>query len=111
MLEPINDPQESDESFKAFLESEGYIGARKLEDGEWVALMPLAFTLSVCCGIEWHTSFKYRWCFKEAHEALFFLENIKEFDDIPVRRTSLKGHRYLTSPLYMEKDERGLNKW
>lgn len=111
MLNSINEQQSSkDADLLAFLEQEGFINAKKL-DGEWVAIMPLAFTVSVCCGIEQYTAYKYRWCFEDPQEAFYFLDNMKNFDDIPEKRTSLKGHRYIDKPLYMEKDAMGFNKW
>lgn len=101
----------ADRDMLAFLSEEGFINPKKLDDGEWVAIMKLAFTVSVCCGIGRFTAFKYRWCFKDPQEAFYFLENIKDFDEVPTRRASLKGHRYIGSPLYTEKDERGFDKW
>lgn len=101
----------TDKAFLDFLVSEGYINPKKLQDGEWVAIMPLAFTTSVCCGIEEITPYKYRWCFKDPAEAYHFLDNIKDFDEVPEKRESLKGHRYLRAPLYVEKDARGYDKW
>lgn len=100
-----------DKDMMAFLSKEGFINPKKLDDGEWVAIMQLAFTVSVCCGIERLTAYKYRWCFKDPQEAFYFLENIKDFDEVPTRRASLKGHRYMDNPLYIEKDSRGFNKW
>lgn len=84
---------------------------RKLPDGEWIMLYRLAFTWSVCCGVGMHSMFKYRWCFEDKAEAEHFFNTCQNYDDIPVKRNSLKGHRYLDKPLYMEYDELGYEKW
>ena len=81
-----------DPKFKNFLLDQGYLNPRRLEDGEWVAMMPLMFTMSVCCGIGETQPFKYRWCFQDYEEAEAFLEDLVDFDDIPVKRDSLVGH-------------------
>lgn len=104
-------PNMSDEEVADFLSSQGCQDFRKLPDGEWIALMPLAFTLSICCAPDECSAFKYRWCFEDPAEAHYFFENCQEFDEIPVRRTSLKGHRYLDKPLYVEYDQFGHAKW
>lgn len=85
--------------------------ARKLPDGEWIILHQLTFTLSVCCGITKDTMFKYRWCFKDRAEAIEFFNTCENYDDIPAKRTSLVGHRYLTKPRLVEYDDLGYRKW
>lgn len=101
----------ADDKFELFLKGEGYINPRKLEDGEWVAIVNLAYSTSVCCGMDFTTAFKYRWCFSDPKEAHYFLENITEFDEIPTKKTSLVGHRYFGQPLYTEVDQLGFKKW
>lgn len=77
----------------------GYTEVRQLEEGDWVGILPLIFTTSVCCGIDLYSPFKYRWCFEDKKEAMLFYNSMVEFDEIPVHRTSLKGHRFTTKPL------------
>lgn len=84
---------------------------RKLADGEWIMLYPLMFTLSVCCGVGKINQFKYRWCFENPEEAIYFFNTCENFDDIPTKRESLKGHRYLKTPRLVEYDELGYPKW
>lgn len=43
-----------------FLEENGFICYRKLPDGEWIGMLRLVFTMSVCCGITKLECFKYR---------------------------------------------------
>lgn len=100
-----------DPEFKNFLLDQGFLSPRRLEDGEWVAMLPLMFTMSVCCGIGEHHTYRYRWCFGDREEAELFLAELVDFDDIPTKKDSLKGHRYLTTPRYMETDQLGINKW
>lgn len=84
---------------------------RKLPDGEWILLHRLAYTWSVCCGVEKSTMFKYRWCFADYAEAKLFFDTCQNYDDIPEVKSSLRGHRYSERPLYMEYDEHGYKKW
>lgn len=101
----------SDDQIEDFLKSQSFVVAKKLDSGDWIGIIRLAFTYAVCCGIEKDIAFKYRWCFEGVDEAIHFFENCKEFDEIPKKRNSLKGHRYINSPLLMMFDERGFPKW
>lgn len=96
---------------RAFMEENYYLFPRQLEGGEWVGLVRLAYTWSVCCDIRPATPFIYRWCFEDRDEAIYFLESMVDFDEVPEHKTSLRGHRYRTEPLYREKDEMGFEKW
>ncbi|MBO6224537.1 MAG: hypothetical protein J6N72_03650 [Psychrobacter sp.] len=98
--------------FKEFLEKQGYIEVKQLSaDKEWVAMLRLGFSVSVCCGIDTVTPFKYRWCFANQEAATEFYENMKEFDDIPKNQNMLVGHRQNGfKPLLILQDERGNNK-
>lgn len=95
----------------AFLEKNHVRTPRQLVDGTWCGIVELLFTTSVCMDITPDSAFKYRWCFEDRAEAEYLLATAQDFDEVPVRRTSLKGHRYKTAPLYTEKDELGIDKW
>lgn len=102
----------NEDDFKAFLAKEGYTVFKKLPDGEWVAIMPLAFSTSVCCGIDYISPFKYRWCFKKPSDAVDFYNELKEFDEIPDNQEGLVGHRYgALGPRLILKDAYGNNRW
>lgn len=101
----------TDVEVENFLKYNQFIKFRKLQDGEWIGMLQLAFTMSVCCGITLHDCFKYRWCFENPDEALEFFNACQNYDDIPAKRESLKGHRYLTKPRIVEYDEYGFEKW
>lgn len=102
----------SDEEVIEFLLSQNYINPRKLADGSWVALYRLAYTLSVCTDITPMSPYAYRWCFSDPEEAKYFLDTITEFDEIPVRRESLKGHRFHHEYGRMVKyDQLGFKQW
>lgn len=103
----------TDDEVSQWLIGQGYHpnSFRKLDDGEWILLHQLAYTLSVCCGVGKSIVFKYRWCFKDPSEAIEFFKTCENFDDIPKKRDSLKGHRYLDKPLLVEHDELGYPKW
>lgn len=100
-----------DEAFREFLASQGFTHVKQLEGGEYVGLLKLVTTMSVCCDITWDRTFSYRWCFKDPAEASFFLLNITEYDEVPSLRNSLVGHRYIDKPRLMLHDERGFPRW
>ena len=63
-------------------------------------------------GVSPHTAFRYRWCFADQDEAIYHLETAAEYYEVPVRKASLKGHRYpYDQPLYKEQDDYGFEKW
>ena len=103
--------QSTDEEIITWLEGQHYISPRKLDDGSWVAISRLAYTWSVCVDMDEVTAYRYRWCFKDMFEALHFLATIKEFDELPVKRDSLVGHRYSGNPLLVEHWPDGHAKW
>lgn len=84
---------------------------RQLETGEWIGLYRLTFTLSVCMDVTPYSSYAYRWCFEDHNEAAIFFAQAVEYDEVPTQRNSLKGHRYRTAPLLIEKNELGFDKW
>lgn len=88
-----------------------FMKVRQLADGSWIGVMRLMFTYSVCMDIDEVTPFRYRWCFQDKAEADYFFETAVDFDEVPTRRVSLKGHRYRGEPLLREKDEHGFDKW
>lgn len=101
-----------DDSFVEFLTDQGYISPKQLQDGEWVAICPLAFSTSVCSGIDVVTAFKYRWCFAKEEDARAFFDSMVDFDDIPTNLEGLVGHRYTNdTPLVVMKDRYGNNRW
>lgn len=109
-------PGMTDTEVESFLLSPacGFIKVRKLEEGEWIGLLRLAFTLSVCCGVGSITCFKYRWCFEDPAEAEHMFATLESYDDPPQEdhRHSLRGHRYWgRKPLLKMKDENGIDRW
>lgn len=107
----MNSELPSDKEMREFLSSQGYERFRKLPDGEWILIVPLFYSLSVCCGCDKSTMFKYRWCFGDPAEALAFFESCENYDDIPNQKDSLVGHRYDNQPLLMLYDQYGLPRW
>lgn len=110
-LNNIEFPNMTDAEVCQFLSENKFIKMRKLEDGEWIGMIRLAFTWAVCCGISKCSTHKYRWCFEDKNEAILFFYQCKDYDDIPEQRNSLKGHRYHDKPLIMEYDEKSYPKW
>lgn len=103
----------TDEQIKKFLNEQNFLCVRKLPDGEWIGILKLAYTFSVCMGIEDITPFKYRWCFQNPEHAKEFYDNAVEYDEIPNAelQKSLKGHRHQSAPLIILYDEHGFPKW
>lgn len=101
------------EQVEDFLRSNEFVVFRQLETGEWIGILKLAFTWSVCMDIGEVRAFTYRWCFEDANEAFLFYTTAVDFDEVPESRVSLKGHRWISSkgPLTNENDERGFPKW
>lgn len=101
-----------DEKVTTFLNENNYTHHRKLEDGSWVAIQRLMFTWSVCCDITPTSPYAYRWCFQDLEEAEYFITTIKEFDEVPVRKESLRGHRFHDGQArYVKFDELGFKMW
>lgn len=103
----------TDDEVSQWLQNQGYDPShfRKLDDGEWILLHQLMYTLSVCCGVGKVGMYKYRWCFENPAEAIEFFHACKNYDDIPEKRESLRGHRYLDKPRIVEYDESGYPRW
>ncbi|HGH5398728.1 TPA: hypothetical protein ACJI3N_005332 [Raoultella planticola] len=103
--------EKTDREIESILLDHGFKIVRKIQDGSWIGILPLAFTTSVCMDIDEFTPFRYRWCFADPAEATYLFDTATEFDEVPVKRDSLKGHRYRSKPLLREKDELGFYKW
>lgn len=103
----------TDEEIEAFLLAQHFICVRKLDDGEWIGLHRLAYTMSVCMGIEDISPFKYRWCFSDTDVAKDFYDNAVEYDEIPneQQQAFLKGHRHTSTPRIVLYDELGYPRW
>ncbi len=101
----------SESDIKAWIEANHYIMPRILDDGSWVAISKLAYTWAVCVDMDAVTAYRYRWCFADFSEALYFLNTMTDFDEVPTRRESLKGHRYSGEPLLVEHWPNGEPRW
>ena len=99
------------EKVETFMKKNMFITARQLPDGTWSGLYLLAYTLSVCCDITEHSPYGYRWCFEDPAEAREFLATMTTFDQVPEKRTSLRGHRYNRASRLLSTDHLGLRKW
>lgn len=103
----------TDTEIESFLHAQGFTACRKLDDGDWVGILKLATTWSVCNGINALAPFMYRWCFRDIDEAINFYNIVEEVDDVPEEgnRKSLVGHRWATKALLHMNDEKGFPKW
>lgn len=70
---------------------------RKLEDGTWSGLMPLAFTTSICIGFNDWSPFETRYCFGDNQRlprhitALYWLSRLKTKNSLPVGNCAYRG--------------------
>ncbi len=72
------------DEFTAWLvDSQGFIGAKRLPDGGYVALQRLLFTLAICVGVTPHVSYTRRYCFADATICLHEYERIESLDAEP----------------------------
>lgn len=105
----------TDEQVLEFFDSNGLEStmSKKLKEGDWVCILPLAFSTSVCVGVTQTECFTYRWCFNDVQTAIDFFLEIQELDEIPTdkQKEHLVGHRYVRKPLYMAYDAYGFQKW
>lgn len=103
----------TDEEVEAFLKEQQFIQVRKMEDGEWIGILALAYSLSVCTGITYLSAFQYRWCFDNKMSALEFYTEAKTLKDIPNEdlQHDLVGHRHTSAPLLVLYDKNGFPRW
>lgn len=78
-------PSEQQDSFTEQLLAEdgGFVLAKKLEDGTYVGVTRLMFTLALCIGITPTTMYVKRFCFNDAAACMEEYANIKTKDDEP----------------------------
>lgn len=103
--------ERTDEEMYQFLKANMFTHVRKIEDGTFVGIIRLMFTHAVCTDITFDSPYAYRWCFESLTEAEHFIDTIKEFDEVPKVRTSLKGHRYTDQPRIVLFCENGFPRW
>lgn len=88
-----------------------YFNIRRLEDGSFVATISLDFETVVYTDISSMGIFAYSWIFNEYSEAIEFGNGIKTFDEVPIKRNSLVGHRYEKMGRFARTDNFGFVKW
>lgn len=97
----------------AFLQDNHMTHIKVLDDGSYCGIYPLAFTWAVCTDVGPNTAYTYRWCFKDPNEAIAFITELKEFDEVPdfTRYKSIRGHRYSDAARAVKNDEHGWRMW
>lgn len=72
------------DSFTDWLvEEQDFLLARRLDDGTYVGLMPLAFTKAICIGITRTEPFARRYCYDDLRTALDEYHRLVTGDDLP----------------------------
>lgn len=67
---------------EAFFKKMGYTTSRQLEDGTWVALVPLMFTTGICINLD-RTGYERRYCFEDKDLCIREYEKLKTVNDVP----------------------------
>lgn len=80
----MNPPDQQDDFTRKLHQWEyGFVGAKRLEDGTYVGLRRLAFTLAICIGVTETDTFKRRYCFSDITLCIDEYVKITTGDDIP----------------------------
>lgn len=61
----------------------GYLGAKKLEDGTYVGVQRLLYTLAICVGVSEIKPYERRYCYDNAAEALWNYQSMCHRDFEP----------------------------
>lgn len=72
-----------DEFTRRMVESGLFVFCRKLEDGTYIGLCRLAFTIALCIGITESAMFTRRYCYDNAGDALFEYDTMTRGDYLP----------------------------
>lgn len=73
-------PKDCQDAFTEKLRTEyGYLGAKRLEDGSYVAANRLMFTVAIYVGVD-PLSFKRRYCFEDFSEFLANYEGLRSIN-------------------------------
>lgn len=60
-----------------------YLCWRQLEDGTYVAVMRLMFTVALCIGVGAYTAYRRRYCYEDLGTALAEYQTLQTGDDEP----------------------------
>lgn len=82
------------EEIASYLADCNILHPRQLPDGNWIGLLKLMYTLSVCVGVTPVDVFAYRWCFEDVQEAVAFYREAEHLKSVPTSTESLVGHRH-----------------
>lgn len=77
-LELLNPPDRQDEFTERMRDVHGYIGAKRADDGTYIGILPLMFTMSICVGVTEISPFKKRYCYEDITECM---SNYDSLDD------------------------------
>lgn len=72
----------TDDEFRALLERNGYQLVRKLEDGTWIGLTPLLFTVGLCIGLG-PIGWERRYCYDDVFLAMEEMGKLEHGAQVP----------------------------
>lgn len=92
MLERLNNLQEQDSFTRRMTSKEmGFLCARKLNDGTYIGLKPLLFTIALCVGTSEDAAFERRYCYENSGDAIFEFETMPHRDHEPAGWVARRG--------------------
>ena len=74
--------QMDDDQFRAFLTKDGYEHIRKLDDGTWVGIVPLMFSVGLCMGLD-RIGWDRRYCYEDRALAVAEIAKLERGDQVP----------------------------
>lgn len=60
-----------------------FVGAKRLQDGSYVGVLPLMFTYAICMGVTYEAVFKKRFCYEDMSGCLHEYSRLSSCDDEP----------------------------
>lgn len=83
-LMPVLKPSDAQDGFTAWMLEEGsFIGAKRLDDGTYVGVLPLLFTVVICVGVSENTSYDRRYCYDSLTDCLQAFQELATGNDQP----------------------------
>jgi hypothetical protein len=85
MVDALMNPPDRQDDFTRLLRTDDYrfVGAKRLDDGTYVGLRRLAYSLAICIGVTRTDVFKRRYCFTDITQCIDEYVKITSPDDVP----------------------------
>jgi tRNA-dihydrouridine synthase len=70
------------ETFRKYLEANGYYNIRQMPDGTWTALVDMMFTTALCVRLDAY-GYDKRYCYADPNQAAIEIEKLENGDQEP----------------------------